>query len=420
MTRLRVLWMSFHRTARFEEVSALLRAGAEVVPTTGEYGAFPNAVELPEERDPLHPPWRLTCTVPPDVLRVVRDLRAYENHKAIPPAVVEALDRWFDVVWVGTFSTLALELLGRYRGTVVLRPYGGFPYTMSLGSLRNRNRALAVFGASERFAFCPALPYQALIEDPRLSRRETFWPACVTPSRLGHRWAGASSDAVACEVMGLIDRYRAPEYARFVSAFGDLPLRIFGQNPRGGSTGDDPRIVGTLDDDPFFGGIAGCRVMLYTGLGWKYHLHYHPLEALMMGVPVIFLSSSAIAHTAMWMGASRDALRAAGMCDTPVEAHALASRLLRDPHEAVAVSERQEILRTIYRPEPWDGAPRELLASIARAAAYSRDHRDPVVDRPPASSLADVFGRVPRRAGELARRAWARLARAGRQDPRDA
>jgi len=420
VTRPRVLWLSSHRTARFEEVSALLRAGAEVVPTTGEYGAFPNAVELPEERDPLHPPWRLTCTVPPAVLRVVRDLRAYEDHKAIPPAVVEALDRWFDVVWVGTFSTLALELLRRYRGAVVLRSYGGFPYTTSLGSLPIRNVALGVFGASERYAFCPALPYQALIEDPRLSRRETFWPACVTPSRLGHRWAGAASDAAACEVMGLIARYRAPEYARFVAAYGDLPLRVFGQNPRGGPTGDDPRIVGTLDDDPFFSGIAGCRVMLYTGLGWKYHLHYHPLEALMMGVPVIYSSSSAIAQTAMWMGASGDALREAGMCDSPAEVHALASRLLRDPQEAVAVSERQEILRAIYRPEPWDGVPREMLASVARAAAYWRNHRDSIVDRPPVASLADIFERVPRRAGELARQGWARLARGGRQDPRGA
>jgi hypothetical protein len=407
--RLRVLWISFHRIARYEEVSALLRAGFEVVPTTGEYAAFPNAVELPEERDPLHPPWRATCTIPAEVLTVVRDLRAYEDPKAIPPEVIDALDRWFDVVWVGTFPALAHELLRSYRGAVVLRPYGGFPYTRSLGWLPARGRALDRLASSARYAFCPALPYQALIEDPRLSRRETFWPACVTPSRLGHRWAAEASEPAVCEVMGLIDRYRAPIYGRFLAEYGDLPLRIFGQNPPGGPAGDDPRIMGKLDDDAFFGGIARCRVMLYAGLGWKYHLHYHPLEALMMGVPVVYSSSSAIAHTALWMGVDRELLREAGMCDGPAEARALCRRLVDDPKEAVALSARQELLRRIYRPEPWDGVPRDLVLSVARAAAYDRGQRDPIVDRPPAAGLGEGLVRLPRWIAGFGRRSWARL-----------
>jgi hypothetical protein len=406
---LRVLWISPHRTARFEEVSALLRTGAEVVPTTGELAAFPNAVELPEERDPLHPPWRATCTVPPEVLRVVREFGAYERPEALAASVVERLDAWFDVVWVGTFSRLALELLRRYRGAVVLRPYGGYPYTAALGPLPARNRALDFLATSERYAFCPALPYQSLTEDPRLARREAFWPACVTASRMGHRWAGRGSERVAGEVIGLIDRYRSAEYARFVADFGDLPLRVFGQNPRGGARGDDPRIAGTLDDDAYHRGIAACRVMIYAGLGWKYHLHYHPLEALMMGVPVLFFAGSALAHTALWMGVPREALREAGMCDSPPEARALARRLLDDPGAAEALSARQEVLRALYRPEPWDGVPRDLLAGLARSAAYVRDHRDPERDRPPPATWSGAVRRSPRRALQALAAGWARL-----------
>jgi hypothetical protein len=117
----------------------------------------------------------------------------------------------------------------------------------------------------------------------------------------------------------------------------------------------------------------------------------------MMGVPVIYLADSAIAHTALWTGVARESLRHAGMCDSVAEAHSLATRLLRDPALAVALSERQGLLRSIYRPEAWDAAPAPMLQSVARTARYERLHRDPEVDRPPPAGLADLVGRLPRR-----------------------
>ncbi len=97
------------------------------------------------------------------------------------------------------------------------------------------------------------------------------------------------------------------------------------------------------------------------------------------------------------------------MCDGPAEARALCRRLLDDAGEAVALSARQEVLRRIYRPEPWDGVPRELVLSVARAAAYDRSHRDPVVDRPPPAGLGTGLVRLPRWIAGLGRRSWARL-----------
>ena len=50
MDGLRILWLFRHRTARFEEVNAMLRAGAEVIPIGGIFEDLPNAVEYPRRR----------------------------------------------------------------------------------------------------------------------------------------------------------------------------------------------------------------------------------------------------------------------------------------------------------------------------------------------------------------------------------
>lgn len=373
--RPRVLWVSFHRTARYEEVTALLRCGAEVIPTTGASTDFPNALEASEDLDPLAPRWRATCTVPAEVLDLIRPFAQYQRPELLGAPVLAALDRWIDVIWVGTFSRSVVGLLRRFRGGVVLRAYGGYPYTASLGGWPARTRALDLLATSERYAFCPALPYQASVEDVRLTRNETFLPACVTPARLPHRWAGPTSEAVACEVISLIARYRRREYAGFTASFGDLPLRILGQNSPGGEDGRDPRIVGTLDDEPFYGAIAGSRVMIYAGLGSRHHLHYHPLEALTMGVPVVFFRSSALAQMALHLGAPERALREAGMCSSVDEARALAGRLLEHVPEALAISERQELLRRMFDPARWDPVVGSLLLRVGMVGAVRRASR---------------------------------------------
>jgi hypothetical protein len=384
-SRPRVLWICKHRIARFEEVNALLRAGAEVVPITGELDEFPNAVRLPEEDDPLYPDWRSFCTIPNEVLAV---LRAYDYNAAsdsLTPALVSLLDRWIDVVWVGTFTPVAVSLLRRLQGGVVLRTYGGYPYTGSLGPWPVREEALRLLSSSDGYVFCPALPYQGLVEDSRLTRGETYWPACVTASRLGHVWKGESSEPFACETISLIERYRRQVYEQYVSDFGDLPLRIFGQNPVGGSHGDR-RIVGTLADDAYNEAIASCRVVVYAGLGTKYHLHYHVLEALVMRVPVIFFETSALAHISLFSGLAREELRASGMCSSVMEARDLATRLLQSPREASVLSERQGAIRSIFEPSAWDGVVANLIARFQQRANYRERYADSS-DHPPEAGL---------------------------------
>jgi SAM-dependent methyltransferase len=383
--RKRILWVCRHRIARFEEVGALLRSGAEVIPVAGELQEFPNAVQIKEEEDPLYPRWRPSCSIPSEVVQALREYDYFRTPNQPDREIVRLLDRFIDIVWVGTFSPVAVGLLRAYRGTVVLRTYGGYPYTAALGPWPMREPALQLLASSDRFVFCPSLPYQGLVEDPRLAKGETYWPACVTASRLGHVWAGRESEPFACETISLIERYRRQVYERYVANFGALPLRIFGQNAVGGPS-HDPRVIGTLPDDAYNQAIASCRLMLYAGLGTKYHLHYHVLEAMAMGVPVVFFDTSALAHVCLFAGLPRRELRALGMCASVAEARALSTRLLQSPEAASELSARQDSIRSIFQPAAWDGVVANLVGQIGQRARYRSQYADPT-DRPPESNL---------------------------------
>lgn len=387
----RVLWVCPHRTARYEEVNALLRCGAEVIPSAGESADFPNPVRSHDAIDTYTPPWRSSCTVPSEVLELIRPFNQYLRADRLPTAVLSALDRWIDVVWVGTYSRSVAGLLRHFRGGVVLRAYGGYPYTASLGRWPARSRSLNLLASSDRYVFCPALPYQGRIEDVRLTRNETFIPGCVTPERLRHRWTAARSEPVACEVISLIGRYRSQVYREFIDTYGALPVRVLGQNPPGGEDGRDPRIVGTLEDDAFHRAIASSRVMIYGGLGSRYHLHYHPIEAMMMDVPVAFLRSSALAQTAIYLGATPEELRHAGMCDSPAEIRELVRAMLSDPAHASSISEGQEIMRRIYRPDRWDPVFAAVLLRASGDRMYRRSNEQLAGDSRPFGSPGDGF-----------------------------
>ena len=391
----------------------MLRAGAEVVPIAGELEEFPNAVRVREEDDPLYPHWRSSCTIPDDALMALRKHDYNASPNGLTPAIVSLLKRWIDIVWVGTFTPVAVDLLRHFQGGVVLRTYGGYPYTGSLGPWPMREEALRLLSSSDGYVFCPALPYQGLVEDSRLTRGETYWPACVSASRLGHVWKAEASEPVACETISLIERYRRQVYEQYVSHFGDLPLRIFGQNPVGGPDGDQ-RIVGTMSDDAYNKAIASCRVMLYAGLGTKYHLHYHVLEALIMRVPVVFFETSALAHIAMFSGLAREELRASGMCSSIAEARDVTARLLQSPQAAIGLSERQGAIRSIFEPSAWDGVVANLIACFERRSKYKRQFADSS-DQPPEAGL-HALGAAALSA--VHRSGMAMLARLGSRKPR--
>ncbi len=350
-----------------------LHAGAEIVPIETSNDEYPNAVELTEDSDPLNPRWRAANTIPNEILHRVRSINYYE--RAVAEEDQGLINKWIDLVIIASYTKILVSFLSWFNGFVMLRAFGGYPYSGILRPhTRKGNRNLDRIAQNDRYLWSPNIPYLSATEDPRITRNEVIIPAAVSSGRYPCEWFERDSLPYIGEVISLIARDRLDTYNSFLKSYKELPLRIFGQNPKGGSHGSDSRIVGTLTDKEYYPQLARCRAMLYQGLSSPYHIHYHALEALAMKIPVIFFSDASIAHFARYYGETEEYLRDAGMCDSRDQAMQLAKECLRDPGVAVKLSQKQSDLRECFSPRKAEAAVRDLVCSLRLKRNYFRHH----------------------------------------------
>lgn len=369
MEPLRILWICSHRTHRYEEVNLFLKSGAEVVPISNVHSDFPNAIDYHEEDDVLYPVWRETLTMPESIAIKIRQIDYYSKHSCLSSEEKDLINQWFSVVIVGSFTDIVVSFLSWFNGYVVLRAFGGYPYSEILKPETYKgHKKLELISYSSKYYWSPILPY--LNADTRVTRNEIIIPPFVSKERLKYSWNGIKSEAYVCDTISLIDRYRSNEYREYLQSFGSLPIKIFGNNEKCVDADNDKHIMGTLSDDEYFKSIASCRVMLYKGLGHKNHLHYHVIEALMMNIPIIFFSTGAISHIAQYYGIDIDILKSIGMCETDLEAVTLANKCLNEPVYAYEMSARQEMLRNIFAETEAFNAANYLVNKLKRKINY--------------------------------------------------
>ncbi len=395
MKTLRMLWAGYHRVARFEEVNSFLRAGVEVVPVAGTHAELPNAQDPPESEDPLYPRWQGTCTAPSDVVYKIRNGIYAAEPPRFPGCLRDEINRWFDVILVTSFTRVVAEVLNWFQGQVILRAYGNYPYSGVLrpGTVRGE-AALFRLAACDRFIFCPAMPYLGLHEDPRVTRNEHYVQAGVSPERLPEKWRGRKSAPIACDVISLIGKYRQKEYQDFLRVMDGVPLRILGINPPGGPAGSDLRIAGAMEDALYYQSMASSRVLPYLGLNTKLHLHYHPIEAMLMGLPVLFVADGSIAHMARYHHFTEEDLVAAGMCSNTHDMATRTRRLVESADEALNLSLQQTKLRSIFNRACMDQQISSLADKLRYRAWYSRTYGRAPAD----ASLSDAARAVTARA----------------------
>jgi hypothetical protein len=180
-------------------------------------------------------------------------------------------------------------------------------------------------------------------EDPRLYRNPQLLSGFVTRSRLGSsQWKADQSEPFVVETIPRIEKqsYYAEMYQNYLADFGDLPLRILGGNsPRGGEL-NDARIIGRLNNEEYYREACRARVSIYHGSS-RYHVHYHPVEFMYLGIPVLFHKDCAIAVEAVRSGLDSATLPEYGMYETAAEARDMARHALANVEYAEALSLKQ-------------------------------------------------------------------------------
>ncbi|AEI41881.1 glycosyltransferase [Paenibacillus mucilaginosus] len=124
--------------------------------------------------------------------------------------------------------------------------------------------------------------------------------------------------------------------------FSELPYIVLGKSRTKGQTGG--QVSGYLDSTSFYSKIASSRLFIYIGFHSFYHLHFTPLEAMCMGVPVLFLYQSGLTKEALDHGVSLDLLNETGMCSSVHELQLRASSLFHNLEALEDLSRRQYAL----------------------------------------------------------------------------
>jgi hypothetical protein len=317
----RLLWIVNHRTLMSAEVPILRSLGWEVfvpkvVPdydpsyrsaaVTGEYDQFLglSSAELAilNTHDFYERPWSPTIT------RIIN-----QNFNAL----------------IASFSFYVLplsEAARKFSGKIMARVFGReHPNRYSDVSMTNRPFLLQeLSGAVDRFIFAQGYANLAEIEsEPLRSRAHTI--TVPLPTHIfehADTWTGHGTKALfLCPAISDFGYYRTV-YERTKKHFGDLPHNIFGRQ-----TGEinDPTVLPYLSDDDLLTLYATAPVFCYPSPEPR-HVHYSPIEAMVIGTPVLYMRSALIDILAQNADLP-------GACASLAEMRVKACRLLNGDHE---------------------------------------------------------------------------------------
>lgn len=325
----RLLWTVNHKTLMAAEVPILRALGWEVF--------IPKI--LPEH----DPGFRSAATthdydaglaLPPATLAVLN--RHNFSERPWSATVADIVDTHFEAV-VTHFSYYIAplaEAARNFHGLIVARAFGReHPrrYTEFV-TYSDRPRLLDDLTAlGERFVFGQGYANLAEIEDAPLPQRARLitvplpdWMYRCRDTWSGELGAGGSGKAVfLCPSAG-IEGYYADVYRGIKRDFGDLPHVIFGRQPVPVS---DPAVLPYLTDDELMELYKTSPVFVYPSTEPR-HIHYSPLEAIIVGTPVLYRSGTL---TDLLAGG-----RLPGTCADTDEMRDKARRLIRGDRDLAA------------------------------------------------------------------------------------
>jgi glycosyltransferase involved in cell wall biosynthesis len=276
----RALWLINHSTLRKFEVPLLESLGYEVyLPKLFPYDEGNLSASIDFSRD-------ATLTIPSEALAT---LNAHNFYLGMTPAVADICNQYFDVAFLGFFPEQLAGLIRDFKNVVVMRPFGlsnGVTYTnvtaeslgyFFLGELQK---------AKDRFWFGQAYEHLAEVESGVYRQRALTLPLGLDDARITNEWTGTDPKVLfVCPRIGS-SPYFHYIYQNFRKNFGDLPYLVGGAQPIDVA---DPSVVGHLSRADYDRMMRETRVMYYHSREIR-HLHYHPLEAVRIGMPLVFMA----------------------------------------------------------------------------------------------------------------------------------
>jgi hypothetical protein len=336
----RILWIVNHKALMSGEVPLLRSLGFEVfVPKVVPiYDRSFRSAGVTHDYD-------AALDLAPAALRVLNQENFFERSWA--PTVTQIINRYFDVIVCHfTYYTTPLrEAALKFQGLLIARAFGR-EHPLTYGEFRtwvpHPSLLEDIRSVGQRFIFAQGYDNLAEIEEfPLRSRAHTITvPLPEFTFKHANTWTGTGRNALfLCPAIGDNGYYKRI-YLAIKRDFGDLPHVIFGSQIGPVS---DPAVLPYLSDDALVDLYRSTPVFIYPSSEPR-HLHYSPLEAMVVGAPVLYLEGGLIDCLA--------GTRLPGACANVLEMKTKARRLIEgDRALAETIRSNQARVLDTFAPE---------------------------------------------------------------------
>lgn len=225
-------------------------------------------------------------------------LNAQDWYGPVAPDAWEIANRYFQVLFIGFFPAQIEQAVRHFKGTIICRVFGlskGFSYTQLL--LEELGPAIfhRIRNIGKRFFWGIAYEHLTEPENEFFKERAVFLPIGLPPDINTHGgWVGLDEKVLFVCPRIASSPYYHDVYERFKQIIMELPHIIVRYQPL---PVGDPNVVGWITDEEMIAAMKSCRLMFYHSTE-PYHLHYHPLEAMAIGMPVVYMAGGLLDRVA--------------------------------------------------------------------------------------------------------------------------
>lgn len=344
MMQNRILWICNHSTLMDVECKLLQKLGFEV---------FVPKVLGDNRSSSISYDFDTTLTIPSEDLDLLNHFDFY--HQKWDTKITNLVNQYFQTAICVNVYPAIFNLVKAFSGKVILRAFGyestinyeqttsGTPKVMGIRHffkpkeiIYDNEMMRALYKIRDRFYL--GVAYRQIIpnETPFFQKRSVFLPLGIPQSiwKDENTWIGGGKDIMfVCP--SIENPYYNEIYKNFKKELGDLPHLIFGTQTK--EYPEDKSVMGYLERPDFVHYMQTCPVMFYHSQEAR-HLHYHPLEAIVYGMPLVFLSGGILED----FGGPEQP----GLCHTFSEAHDKLQRILKGDKDLISdiLSHQKKIL----------------------------------------------------------------------------
>lgn len=308
----RCLWLMNHRTLRAFEVPMLIEMGFEVFcPKKFPYDEGNLSADVTYQYDD-------TLSIPEEILL---KLNAIDLYKGVPKDVLDMMNEYFDIVFIGFFPKQLKMLVEGFKGVIVMQPFGlsnGLTYTQIISDTLGLSFLDKIENLRERFIFGQAYENISDIECRILKNRAMYLPLGLKDAYVKDEWEGGDERILFVCPRINTSPYFKNIYLDFKRNFAEFDYLIGGAQPI--EVKDDAKVAGFIPNEQYEYNMKHLSVMFYHSREER-HVHYHPFEAIKKGMPLIFMADGILD--------SLGGVELPGRCRTIKEARKKIKRIMR-------------------------------------------------------------------------------------------